>query len=287
MQEKAKIAYVDPFKIKVPDVRITSDFDPDIEAMFGEDIEKVGIEQPILVGKEGETLWLIDGLHRLQQAKLKGIEKVPCVIREMNIISLQMRNLMSNRLRGKTKVSEEIKVLKDLFETHKISIEELVTKSGMRRERVEQLLKVSTVHPDILKGLEDEKISLCAAYELSNLPDEDSQLRMLAIIEQYDLKCSDVKDAVIEAIRMIGEKGGPAIPGNIPLPTENPQVQCQFCKEMVDIQDASSPIVCKYCYGAIIGSILQAKREMEEAQKIENKKIEDSTGQDIKIEGGG
>ena len=286
MQEKAKIEYIDTFQIKVPDVRITSDFDPDIEEMFGEDIEKVGIEQPILVGKEGGTLWLIDGLHRLQQAKLQDIRKVPCVIREMNIVNLQMRNLMSNRLRGKTKVSEEIKLLKDLFEKHKISIEELVTKTGMRRERVEQLLKVSTVHPDILKGLENEKISLCAAYELSNLPDEDSQLRMLAIIEQYDLKCSDVKDAVREAIRIIAVKEGTSMPAGVPLPTEEPQVQCHFCKEMVGVHDASSPVVCKFCYGTIIASILQAKKEMQEEKEIQNKKIEESGGDVFKIEQG-
>ena len=264
MAERRKIEYVDTSKINVPSVRITSEFDPDIEEMFGDDIGKEGIEQPLLLAKEGEKLWLIDGLHRLQQAKLKDIRKVPCVIREMDLTTIQMRNLMSNRLRGKTKVSEEIKLLKDLFENKGISIEELVTKTVMRRERVEQLLKVSTVHPDILKALEDEKIALCTAYELSRLPDEDSQQRMLMIVQQYNLKCDDVKDAVTEAIRIISEKNGTALPPGVPLPMEEPKVECHFCKEMISVRDASSPIVCRQCYSIIITTILEAKKEMDE-----------------------
>lgn len=280
MQEKAKIEYINPHILKVPEVRITSEFEEEILGMFGDDIEKVGIEQPLLIARDGETLWVIDGKHRRDEALIRGIQKVPCVIRAMDLKNLQLRNLMSNRLRGKTKVSEEIKVLKDLFEAHGVSIEELVTKTGMRRERVEQLLTVSTVHPDILKGLEGEKISLCAAYALSALPDEESQLRMLAIIEQYDLKCSDVKDAVNDTIAMIAARDKTPIPPNVPLPPGNPEVQCQFCKQMVDVRDASSPIMCKVCYGTFIGSILQARREIEEERKREIKAKEEGGGKE-------
>ena len=275
MPDRKKIEYIDTSKIDVPDVRITSDFDPDIEAMFGDDIEREGIEQPLLVAKEGEKIWLIDGLHRLQQAKLNDIRKVPCVIREMDLTTIQMRNLMSNRLRGKTKVSEEIKLVKDLFENKGVSIEELVTKTVMRRERVEQLLKISTVHPDILKALEDEKIALCTAYQLSQLPDEDSQQRMLAIVQQYNLKCSDVKDAVTDAIRMIAEKNGMPLPPGVPLPMEDPKVECHFCKQMIDVRDASSPIICRSCFGAVIATILEAKKEIKE----ESLKVIDKEGQ--------
>jgi ParB/RepB/Spo0J family partition protein len=286
MQEKAKIEYVDPHNLKVPEVRITSEFEQEILEMFGDDIEKVGIEQPLLIARDNEILWVIDGKHRRDEALLKGIPKVPCVIRAMDLKNLQLRNLMSNRLRGKTKVSEEIKVLKDLFETHEVSIEELVTKTGMRRERVEQLLKVSTVHPDILKGLEDEKISLCAAYAVSALPDEESQLRMLAIIEQYNLKCSDVKEAVNDTIRIIAERNDTPIPPDVPLPPGNPEVQCQFCKEMVDVRDASSPIICRMCYGTVIGAILQAKKEIaEETERDVDATIEAREKKKREIEG--
>ncbi len=274
MQARSKIDYVDPNNLKIPEVRITSEFEGDILAMFGEDIEKVGIEQPLLIARDGETLWVIDGKHRRDAALLKGIKKVPCVIREMDLKGLQMRNLMSNRLRGKTKVSEEIKVLKDLFETHKVSIEELVVKTGMRRERVEQLLIVSGVHPDILRGLENDKISLCAAYELSKLPDEDSQLRMLAIMQQYDLKCSDVRDAVNETIRIIAEREGAPLPPGVPLPAEDPNVQCHFCKDMVSIKDASSPIICKYCYGTVVGFFYEAKKQLQREGEEKSKEIE-------------
>lgn len=286
MSERRKIEYIDTSKIDVPSVRITSEFEPDIEEMFGNDIEREGIEQPLLVAKEGEQIWLIDGLHRLQQAKLKDIRKVPCVIREMDLTAIQMRNLMSNRLRGKTKVTEEIKLLKDLFENRGVSIEELVTKTVMRRERVEQLLKVSTVHPDILKALEDEKIALCTAYQLSQLPDEDSQQRMLMIVQQYNLKCCDVKDAVIETKRIIAEKNGTPLPPDVPLPIEDPKVQCHLCKEMVDVREASSPIICRECYGIIVTTILEAKKELEQKVVRKNKAEEGKDMGEVAMEGG-
>jgi ParB-like chromosome segregation protein Spo0J len=283
---KARIEWIDPHKLKVPAVRITSVFEDDLFAMFEDDVDIVGIEQPLLVAQEGEDLWVYDGKHRRDEALKKGIPKVPCIVREMTLKEVQIRNLMSNRLRGKTKISEEIMMVKDLTETHGMSIEEILETTAMKRERLEQLLIVSRMHHSVLDALEEEKLSLCAAYELAKLRDKDAQERMLMLVIQYRLKCKDVRDAVEDAIQIQAQKSGEALPVDVALPNKDPRVRCHFCEANVKLADITTINICKFCYAAVIQVIQAAKMELEGEAEAARKLPAEATAADAGSKGG-
>ena len=70
MSDRIRLVKVDPKKVKVPPVRVTSMWDPEDYEMFKSSIAADGIANPIICVKEGETFWLSDGKHRLDEALL-------------------------------------------------------------------------------------------------------------------------------------------------------------------------------------------------------------------------
>jgi len=262
--EGMKVQEIDPHKILIPPVRITSEFDPEIFGMFQNDIEKAGIEQPLILADSDGELYVIDGMHRLEEAKLRGLPTVPCVIRKMDLKELQMRNLVLNRLRGKTKVSEEVAVIMDLFENHGSTIEELVERTGIRRDRVEMLISIGSAGHEVWEALDQELIRICHAFELARLPDPDVRSRALQQCIQFKPSCPDWKDVVDDTLNMLSEaeKVQPeADPENM---QEIPMATCQFCEGKYPIQKLSSPIMCMGCYGFLVAAIQETQREAAE-----------------------
>lgn len=268
MPNKMRVQYLDPHSIKIPKVRISSAFDDDIYAMFKDDIKKTGINQPLLIARQGEDLFVIDGLHRLDEAKLNGLKTVPCVVVEMTLKDMQLRNLVLNRLRGKTKASEEVNVIRDLSENHGCGIEEIVDKTGMKRDRVEQLLQIGGADPEVWAALDNEEIKVCHAFQLSRLVDRSAQLRMLRIVHQYRSSCANLKEYVDAALQIIGERRKEETGVEMVQPPPIPTGTCNICKGEYPVRELSAPVLCRSCFAILITAYDMARVEVErEAQK--------------------
>jgi len=252
MADKMKVQYIAPQDLKVPEVRITSAFDDEIYSMFKDDIAKAGISQPLLVAKHDGIFWVIDGKNRRDEALLQGLKVVPCVVVEMSLKDMQLRNLVLNRLRGKTKASEEVKVIKDLWEVHSVSIDEIVEKTGMARERVEQLLQIGGAAPEILEALDDGRIRVCHAFQLARIVDRGPQVRMLQYVIQTRTNCDMLKEAVEDALRIIAERGSGEKKVPVVTPPPLPTATCSICKLPHPVSDMLAPPMCKTCFAYAI-----------------------------------
>lgn len=278
---KMKVQYLDPKDLKVPEVRITSAFEDEIYAMFKGDIEKTGINQPLLIAKEKEEFWVIDGKNRRDQALLQGIKSVPCVILEMTLKEIQLRNLVLNRLRGKTKASEEVSVIKDLNENHGCGIDEIVNKTGMKQERVEQLLLIGGADKEVWDALDAEEIKVCHAYQLSRLVDASAQMRMLRMVLQYRLNCTALKEGVDGALKIIAERKTEN--DNVPAvaPPQIPTAACSVCHNDYPVRELAAPVLCKGCYAILITSFEEGKKQYEAEQEKKRKIVEEVVGGEV------
>jgi ParB/RepB/Spo0J family partition protein len=272
VSQKPKIQNIDPRDIGIPAVRIDSAFEEDILAMFADDIKKTGIEQPLLVAKSEGKLWVIDGRHRLEQALLNGFPTVPCMVRDMDLKSLQLRNLASNRLRGKTKLSEEIKVVGDLYDTYHATIEEIVDKTGMRRDRLETMILISQAHPDILRALDEDLISFGHATQIIRFKEREHQAKMLQTCKQYHPKVADLKGWVDESLVAIDEVKTRKAAAGPPPPPGVPSATCTCCQEAFPLPQLTAPTLCRGCYSLLIQAYtevqkLEAANARQEATK--------------------
>jgi len=263
MSENMKIEQINPYDIKIPDVRVTSTWDPDMLEMFKKSVESSGIEQPLYLVKEGKTLWLVDGLHRLEEAKLKGMKTVDCVIREGKFKDVQMKNLMLNRLRGGTKASEMVSVINDLYKNMNVPIDTIVKDTGLKRDYIDNMLAIGSAHHEVWEALDSEEIGVGHAFQLSRIADAAVQLRLLHQTRVYKIKIKDLKEIVDEAIELLKNQAKEDhIKSMLPVPKPR-LATCQFCESEQDPRKMAAPIMCQACYGYLMGQIQTAKVEAE------------------------
>ena len=80
-------------KIIIPQVRVTSYYDPEMEQLLRDSVQTMGIMQPLLVMQDGENYLLVDGYNRLQQAKLANLKTVPCAVVEGDLKTVMLQTL--------------------------------------------------------------------------------------------------------------------------------------------------------------------------------------------------
>jgi len=261
MSNKMRLVYLDPNKIQVPPVRVTSVWDPEEYEVFKASLEADGQGQAIICVKEGETWWLADGLHRLEEAKLKGWKRIAIAYKEGSLVDAKVRNLYMNRLRGKTKASEEVTLIKDLYENDELNLGEISKRTGIPLELVEKRLAISRADPYVQEMLDAEKIGVGVAFELSRLPNPAGQIRMLQELVKLPKlpPAKEVAAIVQDAIQIMKERAeAPAEPAiGPPIRT----IKCGFCEQRYAEAEMRGVNLCITCIGLAKDHIQQLMKK--------------------------
>lgn len=265
MSEKLRFRHLKPDEIKVPEVRVTSIWTEEEYADFESTVEKEGIHQPVKCILEDGTYWLVDGLHRLEEAKLKGIQQVPVVYKEGKLIDALVENLTSNRLRGKTPASDEIRLIKHLKDEYNLEPWQIAEKTGIPRDRIEQRLQIGKAAPEVLSFLEFEQIPLGVAYQLSRLPNHSGQIALLARLLQITPPATikEVEAIINDALQIQQEMAQPQPQPQIQIPLNT--ITCHLCGERYEAQEMRGINVCATCHGLARDYIQQLKKRRTES----------------------
>ena len=260
MSERMKLRHVKPDKIRVPEVRVTSIWTEEEYADFIGTIKEDGIQQPLKCILDDGTLWLIDGLHRLDEAKRLGIEKVPVVYKEGQLVDALVENLTANRLRGKTPVSDEIRLIKHLRDEYHLEPWQIAGKTGLPRERIEQRLQIGSAAPEVLTSLEFEQISLGVAFNLSRLPNQGGQIALLARLLQATPPATvkEVEGIVDQALIIQKEMAKPKPEREVLLPTKT--ITCHLCGERYEAAEMRGINIDATCHGLARDYIQELKK---------------------------
>lgn len=264
MPAKAKLRQIPPKSIKVPDVRVTSVWDPELLGMLRDSIKVDGIQAPLILVQEGKDLWLVDGLHRLEEAKLQDAKTVPCAVIPGTLKDVMLKNLYMNRLRGSTKASEMVKVIGALRNVHGLGIEEMAKKTGMKRDYIERMIQASKATGEVLEALDREEISVSHAFQIARVESRDVQLRLLGQVFTYRLAAKDLKDVVNETLEILKKRS------ELPTPTEPPPlkpiptVRCHVCEQEMPIRKVVGVNMCVGCYGLAVDYIKKLKKAGED-----------------------
>jgi len=262
-QPKLEVQWIDPKALKVPDVRITSTWDPEMLEMFKASVAAEGIQNPLTIVQEGEDLWIVDGLHRQQEALLKGIPEVPCVVFKGSMRQVMTKNLYMNRLRGGIKASEMIKVIGWLTTHEGMNSEAIQRETGLKRDYIEKLQETAKAVPEVLEALDKEEISVGHAYQISRIKEKDVQLRLLSQIFQYRLTVKDLTTVVDDTIEIL-KRRAQETPSNPEVqPVLIPKIRCHACEEEYPLKRVTGVNLCINCYGLLMDAIKQARKRNE------------------------
>lgn len=263
-----KVTMIDPKLLQVPDVRITSTWEPEMLKMFRDSIGAEGIQNPLIVVKENGNLWIVDGLHRRDEALLKGISTVPCIVTDGSMRKVMTKNLYMNRLRGGIKASEMIEVIKWLYTHEGMNSDAIKRETGLNRDYIEKLLATGKAVPEVLEALDKEEIGVGHAYEISRIIEKDVQLRLLAQIFQYRLTVKDLKTVVDDTIELLTSRANAPQGQEQPPPIQIPKIRCHACEEEYPLKKVSGVNLCVHCYGILIDEI-RKRRKAEKTDSTE------------------
>jgi len=264
MSVKMKFRHLKPDEIQVPEVRVTSLWTDEEYEDFAGTIEKEGIHQPLKCILDEGTYYLVDGLHRLDEAKRTLIEKVPVVYKEGALVDALVENLVSNRLRGKTPASDEIRLIRHLRDEYHMEPWQIAERTGLPRTRIEQRLQIATAAPEVLSCLEFDQIPLGVAFHLSRLPTHSKQIALVARLLQATppARVDEVEGIIDSALEIIQEMNAPQDTpiAQIPLKT----ITCHLCGERYEAADMRGINVDPTCHGLARDYIQQLKKRRTE-----------------------
>lgn len=246
-----RLRKVKPSTIKIPPVRVTAKFDEETRQLLRDSIKEVGIIAPIICQEINGELWLVDGLHRLEDSLALGDSPIDIAILDGDMADLLCRNLFLDHARGKTPVSEMVKVIGVLYSEHKLDPDKIKEKTGLTREYIEKLIQISTAGKGVQDALDQGVIGVGHAYELSRLPYAIQQQELIDKHQIYRFKVADLHqfvDQVLAETEAIKQAPPPAAAGaNRPPPV----YLCEGCKDPVEPKYLRPVMVCPNCFGEI------------------------------------
>ena len=246
-----KLRQVPVDQVLIPEVRVTAQYDEEHLALLRDSLAAMGTVQPIIVVQDGQGYQVVDGLHRLQEARARGERTIPAVVYEGSPQDTLLMNLVLNRVRGKTKASEMVAVIGSLWKEHGMDSEAIGEKTGLGRDYVEKLQRISQAAPGVQEALDKEVIGVGLAHELSRLPARIQQEEILARLQVWRYTVKELKELVDNVLREMESLKGETVsatPGEPPAP---PKYYCEGCKAEVQPRYLKAVQVCPDCFGEV------------------------------------
>jgi len=180
------------------------EFNPESLAELAESIRNFGIMQPLLLMEEpdGQSYMIVAGERRFRAAALAGLEKLPCIVRQLSPSQLAEASLIENIQREDLSPLEEAEAFRSLMDSYGYTQEKLAQRLGKSRPHVANTLRLLQLAPQERKLLAEGRISAGHARALLSIADPHLRNRLLELILKEELS---VRQAEAAAKKLLGE----------------------------------------------------------------------------------
>jgi len=193
---------VNPNDLVIPEVRVTNYMDGETREQFDASITGGGIMEPPLVMDDGQQLIVIDGRNRVEAAINQGMTKIQVVVRKGSLQDAVLENLATATLHGRPNPREILDVVVLLTEEEGLSSDDIVAKTGMTRNYIEDLLLLHKGDPDVLTAWQKSVIGKAHAQLLNNIEDEHMRSVLLTQCTEYNWTVKDLAEMRDEALNI-------------------------------------------------------------------------------------
>lgn len=246
-----KLIQVKPSQVKVPELRVRAKFDQEIWQQFQNSVKEAGIVSPVIVCRIGEDLVLVDGAHRLEEAITQGLPTVDAVVFEGDMVDVLTKNLFLDHTRGKTPVSEMVKVIGALSTEYNLDSDQIREKTGLTRDYIEKLIKISLASPSVQQALDEGVIGIGHAFELCRLPYAIQQDEIIAKHQVWRFSVKELHEQIDQVVHAMEELAAepPVTPETGPRPAL--VYHCEGCKDPVEPRYLRPVMLCPNCFGEV------------------------------------
>lgn len=168
---------------------------------LAQSISSNGIIQPLLVRKiEGGRYQLIAGERRWRAAQRAGVQRVPCVVRDIPDDKMLELALIENIQRQELNAIEEAHAYKRLIETLGLTQEMVAQRVGRDRTFITNYLRLLRLPDDIQRLVEFEKITMGHARALLGIDDVEIQRKLAGKITEQNLSVRETERLIKRVI---------------------------------------------------------------------------------------
>lgn len=145
---------------------------------LSESIKQHGVIQPIIVSQMVDKYMVIAGERRLRASRLANLKTIPCIIKNFTERQIKEVALIENLQREDLNPLEAARAIRQLMDEYKLTQETVAEKIGKSRPNIANLLRILNLPQEILKLIEENKLSAGHARVLVSVNDKKTQIEL-------------------------------------------------------------------------------------------------------------
>lgn len=169
-------------------------------------IKSYGVIQPIIVRKKGAEYEIVAGERRWHATKGAGLEKIPCIIKEVGEVEATKLALIENIQREDLNSIEEAKAFDDLMKNYGYTQEEVAKVIGKSRSYIANTIRLLNLEDEVKDYVVEGKLSSGHGRALLAIEDEESQIKVAEKIINNKLNVRDTEKLVKNSSKPVKKK---------------------------------------------------------------------------------
>ena len=154
-------------------------FDQESIGQLADSIRDQGVLQPLLVvPASGGRYRIIAGERRYRASRLAGLETVPCIVKDIDVIRQMEIALIENLQREDLNPMEAARGIQALMKQCGYTQEKVSVRLGKSRPAVANLLRLLSLPEEVTEMVRDGLISAGHARVLAGIKDPEEQIRL-------------------------------------------------------------------------------------------------------------
>ncbi|MBR2822304.1 MAG: ParB/RepB/Spo0J family partition protein [Clostridia bacterium] len=190
-------------------------FDEETMAQLSESIRDQGVLQPLIVVPASNGRYrIIAGERRYRACRMAGMETVPCVIRDLDIVRQMEISLIENLQREDLNPVEEARGIRALMQQCGYTQEKVAQRLGKSRPAVANLIRLLNLPEEVTDMVRDGLLTAGHARVLAGLSDSRTQITLAkkAADEGLNVRQMEALAAKIKGEESVGRKQKPPKP---------------------------------------------------------------------------
>jgi len=171
-------------------------FDEESLKELADSIKIHGVLQPILVVERDGRYLIVAGERRWRASKIAGLKEIPCLVADFSNSEIKEISIIENLQRADLSPIEEAKAIKELVDEFGWTQDVIAERLGKSRPAISNTLRILNLEPEVIKMIEEGKLSAGHAKSLVVVTDRDAQIRLAKQVCEKKLTVRDLEQAV-------------------------------------------------------------------------------------------
>lgn len=197
-------------------------FDEETIAMLAESVREQGVLQPLLVVASSNGRYrIIAGERRYRASRMAGLETVPCIVKDLDIVRQMEISLIENLQREDLNPVDAARGIRALMQQCGYTQEKVAQRLGKSRPAVANLVRLLNLPEEVTDMVRDGMLSAGHARVLAGLTDPETQKKLARKAAEEGLNVRQMEALAAKS----RNSGTPKTPERKPLAPELRELQ--------------------------------------------------------------